>query len=116
LGRVIVFYEFYPLITPNTKQSFPKHGDQPDGSITNKCAPAWHKSICSSRKYFKQWLLHPNNTAHNRQAKTLINWSNITSPANSSKECLNLNGNKDYEIFKPFESLNYNENLFNGNV
>ena len=84
-----------------------KVADRDDG----RCANAWHIESCSVRDNLKHWVMHPFNTAHNRQVKSLANLPKMKAPGSRYRQCLNLDGQADHKFFGSYQTLNSNKSL-----
>ena len=94
-----------------------------------KCSDAWPVELCDVSENATEWILSPFNSAHNRQAKSLMEISemypiknltdfckkNTVSPENCGN-CRNLFGAKDYYDvtvnFNSFSALNEDPEVF----
>ena len=59
----------------------------------NEATPgAWTESLKQASKNFTAWILHPDNSAHNRQFNSFVDFSDIGHPESHDDDCLNLKG------------------------
>lgn len=63
---------------------------------------AWTFELCSQTKNLTNWILHENNSAHNRQFKSLVFFKNLTVPLldNNDSNCNNMDGYKEHDFWK----------------
>ena len=76
---------------------------------------AWTMDVCykgSKRKNFTAWIVHPENSAHNRQTKSLVYYKNLTYPDGrawaTEKNCNNLDAYKEHDFWR-FLKIKNNE-------
>lgn len=73
------------------------------------CAHAWPNSLCSSiQKGLEAWVRHPNNTAHNRQTRSLFSESPKNVQISKTNRCYNVNGEYVLQHFGDVTKLNNN--------
>lgn len=53
---------------------------------------AWTQSLKHASKNFTAWILHADNSAHNRQFKSFVDFSDIGYPTSHDADCLNVKG------------------------
>ena len=82
----------------------------------DKEAFAWSDSLKNSARKgnFTEWILNPENSAHNRQFKSFVNFEDIGHPKNYSQDCLNIRGNWWVKYWdRKNEMVSENELIFN---
>ena len=69
---------------------------------------AWTFELCLKNWNLTKWILHPDNSAHNRQFKSLVYFKNLTIPLleNNDSNCNNMDGYKERDFWRKIKIYN----------
>ena len=77
----------------------------------NKRPPkAWPENLREVSGNLTEWLLHKDNTAHNRQFKSLVEFQDLFNPFGRD-DCVNVDGNRNLKIWKGVNLDEYKNRL-----